>query len=194
VPFYAEKIDALAGAPGLGGSIADADAVGISASFKCGSFVRYFLTIEPVTLVITDIKFQSDGCGYAVAAAASIASEVKGRGLSDLHGLEASETLHALEADFGTLPPERSQCFDIAVGALRSTLERFRERRVREFAGDTALICSCFGIGEDTIERAIDANHLKSVAEVSAATNAGTGCGSCRMLIQELLDMGEMDV
>lgn len=187
MPFYPDKIDAIAAAPPSAGNIADADAVGISASFRCGSFVRYFLTIEPASLVIAQIKFQSDGCGFAIAAAEYLAREVKGCRLADLHGLEAGETLRAFEDESGTLPLKRVQCVEMAIAALRAALARFRERRASQFTGETALICSCFGVGDDTIEQAIDVG-LKSVAEVSAATNAGTGCGSCRMMIQEMID------
>jgi len=56
-----------------------------------------------------------------------------------------------------------------------------------DWAGDEALICTCFFVSEQTIEREIKQHGLSSVKEVTRATNAGGGCGSCHQLIQEIL-------
>jgi len=65
----------------------------------------------------------------------------------------------------------------------------YRERRVEEFQGEKALICTCFGVSEETIVTAISENSLSDVDQVVDLCRAGSGCGSCRMLIQELVDM-----
>lgn len=50
------------------------------------------------------------------------------------------------------------------------------------------VLCSCFGIGINTITRAIESGAARSVDEVGAALRAGTNCGSCRPEIATLLD------
>src|SRR5690606_28867045 len=96
--------------------------------------------------------------------------------------------LHALEEiGSGTeIPAGREHCFLAPLEAVRQALAEFREARVREFHGESPLICTCFGVTEEVIEA--HAAAASSVEEIGDATNAGTGCGSCRMLIQEILD------
>lgn len=50
------------------------------------------------------------------------------------------------------------------------------------------IICNCFEVTRGTIEDAIREKGLKTVEEVGEATQAGTGCGGCQDLIQEILD------
>ena len=49
-------------------------------------------------------------------------------------------------------------------------------------------ICSCFGVGRNTIQRAITEDGLNSVAAVGEALAAGTNCGSCKPEIAALID------
>ena len=49
------------------------------------------------------------------------------------------------------------------------------------------LVCACFNVGANTILRAIETGRLLSAADVGAALQAGTGCGSCRSDITALL-------
>jgi assimilatory nitrate reductase catalytic subunit len=51
-----------------------------------------------------------------------------------------------------------------------------------------AIVCVCFDVGMKTILRAVSEQRLTSVAEVGAALNAGTNCGSCRPAIARLLE------
>jgi NifU-like protein len=60
--------------------------------------------------------------------------------------------------------------------------------QIEEFTGEKALICTCFGVSEETIERVIANNRCETVEEVSQKCNAGSGCGSCQPLIQEIID------
>lgn len=50
------------------------------------------------------------------------------------------------------------------------------------------IICHCFDVSREEIEKAIKEKGLKTVEEVGEETNAGTGCGGCQERIQEILD------
>lgn len=50
------------------------------------------------------------------------------------------------------------------------------------------IICHCFEVSREEIEKAIKEQGLKTVEEVGEVTNAGTGCGGCQEQIQEILD------
>lgn len=50
------------------------------------------------------------------------------------------------------------------------------------------IICHCFEVSREEIEKAIREKGLRTVEEVGEATNAGTGCGRCQDQIQDILD------
>lgn len=164
------------------------DTAGISVSFCCGSFVRFNLAIDTKTSVIRHVGFQSNGCGYMLATAEVLAESLSGRELSGLHGLNDLEMRKFVVSSLGVIGVGRSECVDSCIQALHKALADHRASRIEEFAGEKALICSCFGVTEDTIETIIRAGNIETVADVSATCNAGLGCGSCRMMIEEMIE------
>ncbi len=186
--FYPPKVNARFRSPQNAGRAARANAVGTSASFECGSFVRISLEIENETKVIRDAKFHTNGCGYMIAAADTIAEALAGKQLTDLHGLGHDEYVGILTDELEEFPQARKQCADVVLNALKNALSDYRSHVLEEFGGDEALICTCFGVAEKTVEIYINANSPASLNEVTANCRAGGGCGSCRILIQELID------
>jgi NifU-like protein len=182
------EIYARTASPAFAGSTDAANAIGTAASLSCGSFVRFGLSIDEPGLVVSDIKYQTNGCGFTVAAAEIIGGSLLRRRLTELHGLQIGELFVDSETAIGEFPSVRRQCAEICFQAVQAALANFRASRVAEFTGEKALICSCFGVDEETIERAIDENSLVAVGGVTERTNAGAGCGSCRMMIEEILD------
>lgn len=89
---------------------------------------------------------------------------------------------------FADLEAERHHCPKLACDALVAAICEYSDAARDEWAGDEALICTCFFVSERTIEREIATRGLKTVAEVTRACNAGGGCGSCHQLIQEILE------
>jgi NifU-like protein len=79
------------------------------------------------------------------------------------------------------------RCAAVACEALLDAIREFSNAARDDWAGDEALICTCFFVSERTIEREIQAHGLTTVAEVTRACNAGAGCGSCHLLIEEIL-------
>ena len=105
-----------------------------------------------------------------------------------LGGLQQMDLAETISTIVGPIPHERRHCAATCIAAVRNAFANCRERRIAGFHGDDPLICSCFGVGEDTIRAVIEQNNADSVDAVTTACNAGGGCGSCRMLIQELID------
>ncbi len=188
MPFYPPKITARSGSPKHAGKLPGANAVGTAASFECGSFVKFSLEIDDGAKVIRSAKFQTNGCGYMTAAAETAAMMLKGSELAGLHGLGADQYTSLLADELEVFPPARKQCAELVFNAVKDALAEHRSRILDEFRGEKALICTCFGVTEETIEAYIDANSPVTVADVTASCRAGGGCGSCRMLIQELID------
>jgi NifU-like protein len=188
VTFYPQEIAKKLASLKYAARSGPANAVGTGAGLVCGSFVRFYLQIDTGTNEIENAAFKTNGCGFAIAGAELLAERLTGRSLTDLHGMDSGEFHAILAAEFGEYPEKRAHCFEIALDALRGALADFRALRLEEFRGERALICTCFGVSEDTIEQVITGRSPETVEEVSRLTRAGSGCGSCRMLIQEMLD------
>ena len=188
MPFYPAKINSRFLAPKNAGKAVGANAVGTSASFECGSLVRMSIEIEDDTKAIRQAKFQTNGCGYMIAAADAVAEMLAGKQLTNLHGLGTDEFEQLLADHLEEFPLARKQCAELVLSALKHALADYRSCLLEEFTGEKALICTCFGVSEETIDKYIDANSPTTVAEVTDSCRAGSGCGSCRMLIQEMLD------
>ncbi len=186
--FYPNKISELFSAPQRVGKPVKTNAVGTGASFVCGSFVRFYLEIDAATKEIGEARYQTNGCGFAIAAAEVLAEKIVGRKLTELHGLNHAELFVRIETELGEFSVTRRHCAEICFDALQSALADFRVLQLEEFAGEKALICTCFGVSEETIERTIIETQAETVEEIGQSCNAGTGCGSCQILIQELID------
>jgi NifU-like protein len=88
--------------------------------------------------------------------------------------------------------PNHEHCPGLACDALLAAIREYSNATRDDWAGDEALICTCFFVSERTIERDIQQQGLTTVAEVTRATNAGGGCGSCHQLIQEILETHDL--
>lgn len=162
---------------------------GKSASFVCGSYVELNVRIDVDSGSIDSAKFRTNGCGFMIAAADALCDWLDGKALSALHGLNDRELIHVIGEELGEFPSDRRQCAEVVFAALRNAMSLYRERRIEEFQGEKALICTCFGVSEETIIAAISDDRITEVDQVSESVRAGSGCGSCRFLIQELIDM-----
>ena len=146
------------------------------------------IRVDDEESVIEGAKFRTNGCGYLIAVADVLCEWLADKKLAELHGLDERELDQAVYAELGRFPPERAQCAGLVFEALRTAMSLYRERRIEEFQGEKALICTCFGVSEDSIAAAVAANSFTEVEQVIETCRAGSGCGSCRMLIQEIID------
>lgn len=161
---------------------------GTGASFECGCFVRLRLRIDPQTKVIEEVGVESNGCGYMLASVDVLSHDFMGRSLKELRGLDREALTRRSEDVLGPFPANRVSCREACVDALEVALENFRSSQLEEFRGEKALVCTCFSVTEERVESLIASGSVETVEDLSRACNAGSGCGSCRMMIQELLD------
>lgn len=190
--FYPPNISKRFNEPENAGSFEDPSGVGTSASFSCGSYVRISLQIDQDDKFIRAAKFKTNGCGFAAAAADVITEHLDGTRLTDLHGLNADGVERWLNGRLEEFPPDRFQCRDLVFNALKGALADFRLRSIEEFQGEKALICTCFGVTEERIISVIEEDRPQDASEVADICNAGSGCGSCQMMIQEMIDTSSL--
>lgn len=186
--FYPEEISKRFQAPKNVGEPDTANAVGMSATFVCGVYLRFSLRIDALSKEILEVGFKTNGCGYLIASADILAENITGKRLNKIHGLDADALRLAIENTLGEFSEQRKHCLKLTLETLQNAFADFRARQIEEFVGEKALICTCFGVSEDTIESVVSQNSLETVEEVTDACNAGGGCGSCQPLIQEIID------
>lgn len=120
--MYNEKVIDHFTNPRNVGEIPDADAVGEAGSFKCGDTMKIFLKIKDG--VIADIKFQTFGCGAAIASSSMLTEMVKGKTIEEA----GQVTNRAVAEALGGLPPLKLHCSNLAADALQDALARYRKK------------------------------------------------------------------
>jgi NifU-like protein len=167
------------------GEIMEPAAVGEAGSFACGGMLRISLRIDDQNR-IADIKFRAIGCSFLVSGASRLTESVKGKTVAEAATLAQSPEQTGWPE--GEIPPVRAACMKLCRDALLSAIQHFSDSKRAQWHGDDALICSCFGVSENTIEREIEARNLTTIAEVTSACRAGAGCRSCYSLIEDILE------
>ena len=122
-----------------------------------------------------------------VAAASLLTEQVSGMSTAEAATIGQEPALLIEQMDTAN-----GQCVALACNALLDAIREYSNAAREDWAGDEALICTCFFVSERTIEREIQRRELTTVAEVTRACNAGGGCGSCHQLIQEMLEANDL--
>ena len=170
--------------PRNAGDAAEPSFTGRSASLFCGAHVRFSIQVDEAHS-ISQARFKAAGCDVLVAAASLLTEQVQG--LNTAEAAAIGQEPAALNEQMGAA---NVQCVELACNALMDAIREYSNAARDDWAGDEALICTCFFVSERTIEREIQTRGLTTVAEVTKACNAGGGCGSCHQLIQEMLEVG----
>ena len=104
------------------GVIEDADGVGEVGNPKCGDIMKIYLKIE--NDVIKDIKFETFGCGSAIASSTIATEMVKGRTVAQALQLTNKEVVDAL----GGLPAYKLHCSVLAEQAIQAAVKDYFDR------------------------------------------------------------------
>ena len=187
--FYPPQINGKFSAPKNASKLENANAVGTSATFVCGAVLRLYLRIDIKSKEILEAKYKTSGCGFSIAAAEILTEAIVGKKLIELHGLDDNLLPEIIEKKLGNFENHRRHCLDLTLQSLQNAFDDFRSFQIEEFSGEKALICTCFGVSEETIENLIKSESLETVEQVTDVCAAGGGCGSCQPLIRDILDV-----
>ena len=168
------------------GSIPNADGTGQVGSLVCGDALKLTIKVNKQTDVIEDAKFETFGCASAIASSSMLTELVKGKTIAEASKITNQDIADAL----GTLPAEKMHCSVMGMEALEAAVKSYRQggAPVTFEQQEEKIVCHCFNVSEETIIKAIRANHLKTVDDVTHFTKAGGGCGRCKGEIQKILD------
>ena len=137
--LYSEKVMDHFRNPRNVGIIEDADGVGEVGNAKCGDIMKIYLKIEED--IITDVKFETFGCGSAIASSSMATELIRGRPISEAMSLTNKAVAEALDG----LPAHKIHCSVLAEEAIKAALKDYYERH--GIAYDAAQFPDCAHCG-----------------------------------------------
>lgn len=180
---YTDKVKDHFRNPRNVGMIPDADGVGEVGSLACGDALKLTFKLDEKKERIVDAKFQTFGCASAIASSSALTEIIKGMTLE-----QAAKVTNQDIAEFlGGLPEQKMHCSVMGREALEMAIENYKTGRTERKELEGRVVCTCFGVTENEIERVIRENSLSTVDEVTHYTKAGGGCGGCRGEIAEII-------
>lgn len=121
--MYTQKVIEHFQSPQNVGEIEDADGVGTVGNPSCGDIMKMYIKVK--NNVIVDIKFQTFGCGAAIATSSITTEMVKGKTIEEAIKLTRNDVADAL----GGLPPIKMHCSNLATDALSAAIEDYRSKQ-----------------------------------------------------------------
>ena len=183
---YSEKVMDHYRNPRNVGKIDNADAIGEAGSLACGDSLKIYLKIE--NGIVTDAKFQTFGCGSAVASSSILNEMIIGKTVEEVKKITNKDIAEQL----GGLPPEKMHCSVMGYEALEDALGNYDNLTdlddLRDEKKAEKIVCTCFNVTENMIWDAIKQNGLKTLEDITNYTKAGGACGKCKGLIQDIID------
>ena len=120
--LYSEKVMDHFRNPRNVGAIENADGIGEVGNAKCGDIMKIYLKID--NDIITDVKFETFGCGSAIASSSMATELIKGKPVSEALSLTNKAVVEALDG----LPPHKVHCSVLAEEAIKSALKDYYDK------------------------------------------------------------------
>ena len=180
---YSEKVKDHFFHPRNVGDMPNPDAVGEVGSLACGDALKLYLKVDPDTDKIVDARFQTFGCGSAIASSSALTEMIKGKTID-----EALKITNKDIAEFlGGLPEEKMHCSVMGRDAFHAAVACYRGEPAPREQLEGNLVCECFGVTDEQIRKEVRENNLTTIEQVTHYTKAGGGCGLCHDKIEEII-------
>lgn len=133
--LYSEKVMDHFRNPRNVGTIENADGIGEVGNAKCGDIMKIYLKIE--NDMIADVKFETFGCGSAIASSSMATELIKNKPVSEALALTNKAVVEALDG----LPAHKIHCSVLAEEAIKKALQDYYEKNQIEY--DKSLFSDC---------------------------------------------------
>ena len=120
--LYSEKVMDHFRHPRNVGSIENADGVGEVGNAVCGDIMKIYLKIDDD--IVTDVKFETFGCGSAIASSSMATELIKGKPLAEVMTLTNKAVAEALDG----LPVHKLHCSVLAEEAIKAAVDDYRKK------------------------------------------------------------------
>lgn len=168
------------------GELENPDGVGEVGSMACGDALRLSFRLGEDGR-IAEAKFQTFGCGSAIASSSVLTEMVIGKTLEEA----AKITNEQIAEELDGLPREKMHCSVMGREALEAAMIDYYKRLGRGVPCDllqqTTMLCHCFNVTKETVRDAIFNHRLETIEDVTNHTKAGGGCQECHHDISDLL-------
>ena len=120
--LYSEKVMDHFMHPRNVGTIENADGVGQVGNAKCGDIMKIYLKIE--NDIIVDVKFETFGCGSAIASSSMATEMIMGKSIQEAMALTNKAVAEALDG----LPAHKMHCSVLAEEAIKNALKDYFDK------------------------------------------------------------------
>ena len=122
--LYSDKVMDHFQHPRNVGKMDDADGIGEVGNAKCGDIMRMYIKVDHDTQIITDVKFNTFGCGSAIATSSMATELIKGKLISEALTLSNKAVVEALDG----LPAQKIHCSVLAEEAVRAAIRDYYDK------------------------------------------------------------------
>ena len=124
--LYSEKVMDHFMNPRNVGKIEDADGVGEVGNAKCGDIMKIYIKVD--NDIITDVKFNTFGCGSAIASSSMATELIKGKPVSEALELTNKAVAEALDG----LPAYKMHCSVLAEEAIKAAIDDYKSKKAKQ--------------------------------------------------------------
>lgn len=166
------------------GEIDNPDGYGETGNIKCGDALRLTFKLDE-NKKIADIKFKTFGCGSAIASSSILTEMCKGMTVEEASKITNDDIASELQG----LPDAKMHCSVMGQEALELAIAFYNNGgKTIEKEVKSRVICHCFNVTEEDIDKAVRQNGLTTIEQVTNYTKAGGGCGACIQDIEILIE------
>lgn len=124
--MYSKKVIEHFTRPHNQGVIKNADGVGTVGNPTCGDIMKLYIKVSKKNgkEYIKDIRFETLGCGAAIATSSMITDLAKGKNLEEAEKITRQDVADKLEG----LPPIKMHCSNLAADALHNAIKNYRTK------------------------------------------------------------------